>query len=102
MAGGGTVGSNTNPNKIKGGRWTVAKFFSISVRLASYANTLALLTIFAKQQVHCFAACFYYGVDDHNLSTGLLQDSVWSSSAVANEYCILSPQHSSTWLVKPI
>ena len=33
MTGGGSFGSNTNPNKIKGGRWTVAKFFSISVSL---------------------------------------------------------------------
>ena len=31
MSGGGGF-ANTNPNKIKGGKWTVAKFFSISVR----------------------------------------------------------------------
>ncbi|KAL3137216.1 hypothetical protein ABBQ32_006768 [Trebouxia sp. C0010 RCD-2024] len=31
MAGGGEHGSNHNPNKIKGGKWTVVKFFSVSL-----------------------------------------------------------------------
>lgn len=40
MAGGGGFGNNTNPNKIKGGRWTVAKFFSISVTVLLHDNAV--------------------------------------------------------------
>ncbi|KAA6418939.1 MAG: hypothetical protein FRX49_11043 [Trebouxia sp. A1-2] len=43
MAGGGGTGSNNNPNKIKGGRWTVAKFFSISL-----AFTMVWMTIISQ------------------------------------------------------
>ncbi len=44
MAGGGGTGPNNNPNKIKGGRWTVAKFFSISVRECNIAGILHAIT----------------------------------------------------------
>ena len=49
MAGGG-FGSNNNPNKIKGGKWTVAKFFSISVRneLSRYIRILSTLPACVK------------------------------------------------------
>ncbi|DBA92716.1 TPA: hypothetical protein ACH3X1_002925 [Trebouxia sp. C0004] len=43
MAGGGGTGPNNNPNKIKGGRWTVAKFFSISL-----AFTMVWMTIISQ------------------------------------------------------
>lgn len=38
MAGDGGTG-NANPNKIKGGRWTVVKFFSISVGIGTGFST---------------------------------------------------------------
>lgn len=55
MSGGGESGSNTNPNKIKGGRWTVAKFFSISV---SYAQPFAGLLIMKIQCHHSYCVAF--------------------------------------------
>lgn len=70
MSGGGESGSNSNPNKIKGGRWTVAKFFSISVSYAQLFGGLLIL------QIQCHNL-YYVALTSSRIASQLAFTMVW-------------------------
>ena len=108
---GGESGGNSNPNKIKGGRWTVVKFFSISVSCAQSPDELptseehqvpVVLLLRSRKFRLLPAAGFHYGLDANHLPTWILQDLVWPTSAIADEHCLLLAKHTPPWLVESV